>query len=96
MILLAWKATWPTTSPVDLVPCRVRALLDLSVSPFASGSRGTGARDKSNPLPRERGRCPINPETREVEGKKKNSRFVRACRAWIRIEARRDEFRFLR
>lgn len=38
MILLAWKATWPTTSPVDLVPCRVRALLDLARLRFASGS----------------------------------------------------------
>jgi len=39
MILPAWKTAWPTTSPVDLVPCRVRALLGSSVSRSASGSR---------------------------------------------------------
>lgn len=70
MILPAWKATWPeTTSPVDLVPCRVRALLDFVSLCLASDSRIINARDipGSNPLSVERMTIhfPIYPKTRE-------------------------------
>lgn len=70
MILPAWKATWPeTTSPVDLVPCRVRALLDFVRLCLASDSRIINAHDVpgSNPLPvgRMTNHFPIYPKTRE-------------------------------